>query len=129
MKRENEIAKVCFEACLRIHQHFGPGLLESACSAALGIELNRLGLRHRSEVPFDIVYEGIPLGLGFRADLVIEDLVIVELKSVEELVPVHYKQLLTYLKATDLKLGLLVNFGAPLLKDGFKRVVNGLSDA
>lgn len=126
IQRENEIAKSCFDACLRIHQHFGPGLLESAYAAALAIELNSVGLNYSQEVPIEIGYKGLPLGLGFRADFVIENLVIVELKSVEVLSQVHCKQLLTYLKVTDIKLGLLINFGAPLLKDGFKRIVNGL---
>ena len=109
-----------------VHRTLGPGLLESVYSKALALELRSRGLDVDSEVPVDIFYKGEALGLGFRADLIVGGKVLVELKSVEIMLPVHRKQVLTYLKAKDFKLGLLINFGAPLLKDGFERIANGL---
>lgn len=128
VERENEIEKSCFDACLQIHQHFGPGLLEPAYAAAFGNEFDRGGLKYRKEVPIKSNYNVLPLGLGFRADFIIENLVIVEFKFLVELSAVHYKQLLTYLKATDIILGRLIDFGSLLLKDGFKRNANSLQD-
>ena len=109
-----------------VHRTLGPGLLESVYSKALALELRSRGLDVEVEVPVDIFYKGEALGLGFRADLIIANRVLVELKSVEVMLPVHRKQVLTYLKAKDVKLGHLINFGAPLLKDGFERIANGL---
>ena len=123
---ENEISAVVLDSAMVVHRTLGPGLLESVYSKALALELRSRGLDVEVEVPVDIFYKGEALGLGFRADLIVGGKVLVELKSVEVMLPVHRKQVLTYLKAKDVKLGLLINFGAPLLKDGFERIANGL---
>ena len=123
---ENEIARQIVDAAYKVHSTLGPGLLESAYQAILVYELQRRGLRIEAETPMLVVYEGIHLDIGFRADLIVEDKVIVELKSVEQIAPVHKKQLLTYLRLADKRLGLLINFGAPLIKDGITRIVNHL---
>jgi len=125
---ENEIAKITVDACYRIHTYLGPGLLESVYEVVLWRELIGRGLQAQRQVIVPIVWEGQTFDEGFRADLIVEDLVIVELKSVEKIAPVHAKQLLTYLRLTDKRLGLLVNFGEIMIKDGIKRVVNGLKD-
>jgi len=125
---ENEIAKQIVDAAYKIHSTLGPGLLESAYQAILVYELQKRGLKVESEKPVPIIYDGIQLDVGFRADLVVEDKVIVELKSVEQTAPVHKKQLLTYLRLADKRLGLLINFGAPLIKDGITRLVNRLEE-
>ena len=109
-----------------VHRTLRPGLLESVYSRALALELKSRGLDVEVEVPVDIFYKGEALGLGFRADLIVGSKALVELKSVEVMLPVHRKQVLTYLKAKDFKLGLLINFGAPLLMDGCERIANGL---
>jgi GxxExxY protein len=123
---ENEIAQKTLDAAFRIHRELGPGLLESVYEVILARELSKSGLSvvRQQSVPFQ--FEDMVFDEGFRADLVINGLVIIEIKSVEKLIPVHAKQLLTYLKLTKLKLGLLINFNEALLKDGIKRVVNGL---
>ena len=126
---ENEIAKIIVDACYHIHTGLGPGLLESVYEAVLANELERRGLRVQRQVAVPIVWEGQKFEEDFRADLIVGDKVIVELKSVEKIAPVHAKQLLTYLRLTDKRLGLLVNFGEALIKDGIKRVVNGLDDS
>jgi len=123
---ENEISAVVLDSAMVVHRTLGPGLLESVYSRALALELRSRGLDVEVEVPVDISYKGEPLGLGFRADLIVSGKVLVELKSVEVMLPVHRKQVLTYLKAKDVKLGLLINFGAYLIKDGFERIANGL---
>ena len=125
---ENEIAKIIVDIAFKIHNRMGPGLLESAYQAIMVYELQNHGLRIAAEVPMPIQYDGIALNAGYRADILVEDLVIIELKSVEKIATVHKKQLLTYLRLADLRLGLLINFGAPLIKDGITRVVNGLQD-
>jgi GxxExxY protein len=114
------------DACYHIHTRLGPGLLESVYCRILAYELTKRGLSVRREVPISFRYDDLEFDEGFRADLIVEDLVILELKSVESSAPVHKKQLLTYLKLYGLKLGLLINFGAPLIKDGICRLVNGL---
>ncbi|MCI0749432.1 MAG: GxxExxY protein [Nevskiales bacterium] len=126
MKSENEISKEIVDAALKIHRQFGPGLLESVYEALLGreLELRQLSVQRQSVIPIE--YEGLKLSEAFRADLIVEKKVLVELKSVEKLMPVHGKQVLTYLRLADLKLGLLVNFGEAYLRDGITRVVNGL---
>lgn len=101
-------------------------MLESVYEEILFHELWKRNLEVERQVPIPVIWEKIKMGLGFRADLIIEDKVLIELKSVETLAPVHYKQLLTYLKLTDLKLGLLINFNEKLIKDGINRVVNNL---
>lgn len=128
MLRENinvlsgKIIHVAYE----IHSGLGPGLLESVYEVIKTDKLKREGLFVERQVPVPIIFEGISLEVGFRADLIIEHRVIVELKSVEKLEPVHSKQLLTYMKLLDYRLGLLINFGAPFIKDGIRRIVNGL---
>jgi GxxExxY protein len=125
---ENEIARQIVDAAYKIHSTLGPGLLESAYQAILVYELQKRGLKVEPEKEMPIIYENIQLDTGFRADLVVEDKVIVELKSVEQVAPVHKKQLLTYLRLGDKRLGLLINFGAPLVKNGITRVVNRLEE-
>jgi GxxExxY protein len=123
---ENEIAQRIVDAAFRIHRTLGPGLLESVYEAVLARELTKDGLSVVRQQSIPIRYEDMLFDEGFRADLVVNALVLVELKSVVELGPVHGKQILTYLKLTGLKLGLLINFNEALLKDGIKRVANGL---
>ncbi len=125
---ENEIAKEIVDAAYKIHTTLGPGLLESVYEVVLAYELEKRGLSVARQQPIPIVYESVTFDEGFRADLVVENKVIVELKSVEQIAPVHNKQLLTYLRLTDMHLGLLINFGAGLIKDGIKRIVNKLKE-
>jgi GxxExxY protein len=125
---ENEIARQIVDAAFKIHTKFGPGLLESAYEAILAYELKKRGLRVKLQQPIPIWYEEIKLEVGYRADLIVEDKVIIELKSVERIAPVHQKQLLTYLKLADKRLGLLINFGEALIKNGVRRVVNDLEE-
>jgi len=119
-----EIAAIVVDAALRLHRDLGPGLLESAYEAVLAKMLEQRRLVVEREKPVPIHYQGIELDEGFRLDLLVDGQLIVELKSVENIHPVHPKLLLTYLRLMDLPLGLLINFGAPLLKDGLQRVVN-----
>ncbi|MCB0596137.1 MAG: GxxExxY protein [Phaeodactylibacter sp.] len=125
---ENEIAAVVIEISFQIHRKWGPGLLEKVYEALLVHHLRKLGfeVKQQPEIPFE--EDGVCLDVGFRADIIVENRLIVELKSVEKTRPVFYKILLTYLRLTGLKLGLLINFGEALLKDGIKRVANGLQD-
>ena len=125
---ENAIAKEIVDAAFRIHTTLGPGLLESVYQTVLAYELSRRGLRSVSQQSIPVVYDGIRIDTGFRADLVVEEKVIVEIKSVELLAPVHKKQLLTYLRLSDKRLGLLINFHVALIKDGITRIVNGLEE-
>lgn len=124
---ENEIAKVIVDAAYKIHTTLGPGLLESVYEQVLAHELEQRNLKVIRQLPIPIVYESVKLAEGFRADLMVENKVIVELKSVEIIAPVHKKQLITYLRLADKRLGLLINFGSALIKDGITRIVNGLS--
>jgi GxxExxY protein len=123
---ENQISKVVVDCCYKIHTRLGPGLLESVYLEILLYELKKAGLSCEKEVGIPVHYDEIKLDLGFRADLIVENLVIIELKAVEKVMPVHKKQLTTYLRLTRMKLGLLVNFNVRLIKDGIERVVNGL---
>jgi GxxExxY protein len=123
---KNEIATQIVDAAFKIHTKLGPGLLESVYEVALAHELKKRGLRVVRQAPIPIVYDDIKFDEGFRADLIVEDKVIVELKSVEAVLPVHKKQVLTHLRLTNLKLGLLINFGEELIKNGISRIVNGL---
>ena len=116
------------DAAIHVHRRLGPGLLESVYKAVLAHELRKRGLRVAVEVPFPVSWDGVLLDIGFRADLVVEEEVVVELKSVETIAPVHKKQVLTYLRVANKRVGLLINFGAELLKDGISRVVNGYKD-
>ena len=125
---ENEIARIIVDVAFKIHTTLGPGLLESVYESAFSYELTKRGLKVLRQVGIPIVYESVRLEEGFRADLVVEDKVIVEIKSVEQIARVHKKQLLTYLRLADKRLGLLINFGETLIKDGISRVVNGLAE-
>ncbi len=120
------VAKVVVDVAYHIHRRLGPGRLESVYHAIMKYELEKRGLRVLSREPVPVVWEEVRLETGFEADLIGEDVVIVELKSVEQSAPVHKKQLLTYLRLTDCRLGLLINFGADLIRDGIERVANGL---
>ena len=126
VKDLNHISGQIVDAAVHVHMKLGPGLLESVYERILAHELEKRGLLVERQTPVPIVYDDIRFEEGFRADLIVEKSVIVELKSVETLAPVHSKQLLTYLKLMDYRLGLLINFGAPLLKDGIKRIANNL---
>jgi GxxExxY protein len=125
---ENEIAKHVVDAAFHVHKRLGPGLLESVYEVVLDHELKKRGLQSVRQAPVAIAYDSIRFDEGFRADIVVEEKIILELKSVETVANVHKKQLLTYLRLTDKKLGLLINFGAELIRDGISRVVNGLPE-
>jgi len=125
---ENEIAREVVDAAFQIHTKLGPGLLESVYEIVLEHELKKRGLAVMRQVPVPIEYGSIRFEEGFRADVIVEDKVILELKSVESLVPVHKKQLLTYLRLTGKRLGLVINFGEALIKNGIVRLVNGLPE-
>jgi len=125
-KKHNEVSGAILNCCIRVHTELGPGLLESIYEAVLAHELVKLGHSVRRQQPMPIVYDGLVFEEGYRIDILVDDLVVVEIKSVEALAPVHYKQVLTYLKLSGKKVGLLVNFNENLLKDGFKRLVNDL---
>lgn len=124
----NEITEKIIDAAVTVHRKLGPGLLESVYLLAMVRELVRRGLSVAREVPVRVIYDGEDLGEGFRADLVINDAVVVELKSVEQIHAVHKKQLLTYLRLMDKRVGLLLNFGAELMKSGIHRVANGIEN-
>jgi len=123
---ENELSKIIVDICLKIHRTLGPGLLESVYEELLAYELSKSNIKYARQIGVPVVYDDIKMELGFRADLIVGDKVILELKSVESILPVHKKQLLTYLKLSDLKLGLLINFNVTLIKDGITRIVNNL---
>ena len=121
---ENEIATIIVDAAFKIHKTLGPGLLESVYQAILNFELQQRGLLVAQQVALPVHYEGVKLELGFRVDLIVSNKVIIEIKSVEAFSPVHRKQLETYLRLMDLRLGLLINFNVELIKNGIQRVVN-----
>ncbi len=125
---ENAIAREIVDASFRIHTTLGPGLLESVYDIILSHELTRRGLHIVRQQPIPILYENLPIETGFRADLIVEEKVIIEIKSVEAIAPVHRKQLLTYLRLADKRLGLLINFNVALIKDGIVRIANGLNE-
>jgi len=124
--RENEISKIVVDRCFHIHTSLGPGLFESVYENILAHELIEKGLFIKRQYPIPVVWKGKKLDHGFRADIIIEDRVIIEIKSIEAIAPVHQKQLLTYLKLAKIKLGLLINFNNALIKDGIQRIVNNL---
>ncbi len=124
--KENDISYDVRGATFKIHKELGPGLLESVYEAALAYELREKGYEVKTQVGVPMFYNDIKFEIGFRLDILINDLVIVEIKSVEALADVHYKQLLTYFKLTNKKLGLLINFNSANLKESIKRVVNNL---
>jgi GxxExxY protein len=123
---ENEIGTMLLEAAIQIHRELGPGLLETVYEVVLARDLSDRGLMVQRQVPVPIVFKGIRFDEGFRADIIIENKVLLELKSVERIVPAHKKQVQTYLRLTGLKLGYLLNFGEAVLKSGITRCVNGL---
>jgi len=122
---ENEISKIVFESALKVHKVLGPGLLESAYEECLFYELRKFDLKVEKQKALPLIYEEVKLDVGYRIDIIIEDKFIVEVKSVEALTDVHLAQLLTYLRLSDCRLGLLINFNVKLLKEGVRRVING----
>jgi GxxExxY protein len=125
---ENEIGRVVVDAALQVHRELGPGLLETVYEAVLAHELRERGLQVERQVPISIQYRGITFEEGFRADLIVENQVVVELKCVEKVNNAHRKQLLTYLRLTGMKLGFLLNFGEAMMRDGIIRTVNRLEE-
>lgn len=123
---ENEIGAIIVDQAVKLHQALGPGLLESVYETILTRKLEQAGLTVKRQVAVPIVFEEMRFDEGFRADLIVNDKVIIELKSVEKVIPAHKKQLLTYLKLTGLKLGYLLNFGEELMKQGITRTINGI---
>ena len=123
---ENELAKIIVDCSYKIHTTLGSGLLESVYEELLSYELIRRNINIRRQQGIPVLYEDIKMELGFRADIIVENKVIIEIKSVESIAPVHQKQLLTYLKITGIKLGLLINFNEALIKNGIQRIVNNL---
>ena len=122
---KNEISKIVFESALKVHKVLGPGLLESAYEECLFYELKKSNLKVEKQKALPLIYEEVKLDVGYRIDMIIEDKFIVEVKSVEALTDVHLAQLLTYLRLSDCRLGLLINFNVKLLKEGVRRVING----
>jgi GxxExxY protein len=119
----DHIAALILDSALKVHRALGPGLLESVYEVCLCHELSKAGLKFRRQPDLPIIYDGIKLESGLRIDVVVEDQVIVELKAVETIIPLYEAQMLTYLKLTGKRLGLLINFNIPLLKDGIKRII------
>jgi GxxExxY protein len=117
------LSSVLIDSAFKVHQTLGPGLLESVYKACLCIELGKRGIFYETEVPIPLVYEGISTGTGLRLDLLVERSLIVEIKSLEQLLPIHKSQLLSYLRLADLRLGLLINFNVALFKQGVKRII------
>lgn len=123
---ENEISKVVFDAALRVHKALGPGLLESAYEECLFYELKKTGIRIEKQKPLPLVYEEVKLEIGYRIDIMVENKLVIEVKAVEALNDIHLAQVLTYLKLSNCKLGMLINFNVTMIKNGIKRVVNNL---
>lgn len=123
---ENAIGAQVVDASIKVHKALGPGMLESAYEDVLAYELEKRGLLVERQVPVNVVYEGKIFGDGYRADIVVNKLVVIELKSIETVLPIHRKQLITYLRLSGLKLGYLLNFGASMMKNGIERLVLGL---
>jgi GxxExxY protein len=124
MNRVNPLTEAAIGAAIKVHKALGPGLLESAYLACLAFELHRSGMKTRSNVPLPIQYDDVKISIGYRLDIVVEDLVVLELKSVNKLADIHTAQLLTYLKLSGYPVGLLMNFNVTLLKSGLKRLIN-----
>ncbi len=122
--RENELSKIVLDTCFKIHKLYGPGLYESVYEELVCYELEKAGIFFERQKPIPLVHETISLEAGFRADVIVEKILLLEFKSVENVLDVHFKQVQTYLKLSGLKLGLLVNFNSSLLKDGIKRIIN-----
>ena len=125
----NELTERVIGACIQIHRALGPGLLESAYEECLCYELSRAGIKFERQKPLPVHYKEVNLECGYRLDLVVEQKLIVELKAVDEIAPIHEAQLLTYLKLSGLTLGLLINFNVPVLKSGIKRIANNFQDS
>jgi GxxExxY protein len=123
---ENEIATNVLDICFKIHKAYGPGLLESVYEEILCYELSKSEIEYERQKPIELIHDSIKMNVGFRADIIVEDAVLIELKSVSKLEDVFFKTVGTYLKLTKLKLGLLINFNEVLFKNGIRRVVNGL---
>ena len=123
---ENELSRIIFNAALKVHKALGPGLLENAYEECLFYELKKQGLKVEKQKALPLVYEEVKMEIGYRIDIMVENKVIIELKAVEALNDVHLAQILTYLKLSDCKLGMLINFNVALIKDGIRRVVNNL---
>lgn len=123
---ENELSKIIVDACYKIHVKLGPGLLESVYETILYYELTKSGLKVERQKPLPLLWDDLKMDVGFRADLIVGDRVIIEIKSVEQIAQVNAKQVLTYLKITNYKLGLLINFNEVLIKNGITRIVNNL---
>jgi GxxExxY protein len=123
---ENELAKIAVDVCFKIHSQYGPGLFESVYEQIFFYEWNKKGIEIRRQQGVKVIHEGVDMGIGFVPDLVLGNKIILELKSVEALAQVHYKQIQTYLRLTNLKLGLLINFNVPLIKNGIHRIANNL---
>ncbi|MFM2337726.1 MAG: hypothetical protein RL115_919 [Bacteroidota bacterium] len=124
MEQENLIASDVLNICFDIHKRYGPGLFEKVYEEILCYELTKRGIDFKRQFPIPVIHDGVKLEIGFVADIIIEDLLLIELKSVAKLEDVHFKQVLTYLKLTGLRLGLLINFNEVLLKNGIKRIAN-----
>jgi GxxExxY protein len=122
---ENEISNIVFNAALNIHKELGPGLLESAYEECLFYELQKIDLHVEKQKPLPLIYEEIKMDIGYRVDIMIENKFIVEIKAVESLNDIHLAQILTYLRLSNCKLGMLINFNVTLLKNGIRRVING----
>ena len=123
---ENEISKIIFNCSLKVHKALGPGLLESSYEECLFYELNKSGLNVQKQKALPLIYEEVKLNIGYRIDILVENKVIIEVKSVETLNDIHLAQVLTYLKLSNCKLGMLINFNVTLIKNGIRRVANNL---
>ena len=128
-QRLDQISHSIIGAAIEVHRHLGPGLLESAYEVCLVFEIKRLGMKVEEQKPLPVVYKEVKLDCGYRLDLVVEDEIIVEIKAIEKLLPIHDAQVLSYLRLTRKKVGLLMNFHVPVLKDGLKRIVNDFPDS
>ncbi|NNM68032.1 MAG: GxxExxY protein [Spirochaetales bacterium] len=122
---ENELSKIVVDLCIKIHSGLGPGLFESVYETVLSFELDKMGIAYQRQVSIPVIWDGKVLDAAFRADIIVEKKLIIELKSLEKTNPVHKKQVITYLKLSGLKLGLLVNFGEELMRTGITRLLNG----
>ncbi|MEX0996597.1 MAG: GxxExxY protein [Flavobacteriaceae bacterium] len=125
---ENELSYIVIGQALELHKNVGPGLLESAYENALAFDLRNKGFDVKQQVPMPFVYKDIKMEVGYRIDLVVENKLLIEVKSIDSLAPVHFSQLLTYLRLSDKKLGLLINFNCKYLKEGIHRIVNNLEE-
>ncbi len=123
---ENELATTALDVCFKIHRMYGPGLFESVYEELFCYEWEKTGIPFKRQAPIPLIHESVRLDCSFRADVILDDKVILEIKSVEELPKVSFKQILTYIKLADVRLGLLVNFNVPLLRDGIHRIANRL---